>query len=276
MQVDGRLCLNFEYNSQHQSTRMLIKEQREPLRVIRAFPRNDGSCLIHLHNLSGGILAGDQLRTIINIGPDANVQVTTSGSTRVYRSRPDIPPAAQSTLLTIGKSALLEYLPDSLIPFAGSNYEQTTQIELAEEAGLFAWEVLAPGRDGLHEYLKLDIVAGQTPILLERAHLNSANQSLMSSGSYGRYRYLANFYCCCQGRSIQTWQSLEKDLASLAHDLTVPGQSLWGASVLVQDGLIVRGLTISSNIIYPALIEFWRKAKQELYGTPVILPRKVS
>src|ERR1700683_3460772 len=35
--------------------------QTPPLRVIRAFPAEDRSALVHMHNVSGGVLGGDKL-----------------------------------------------------------------------------------------------------------------------------------------------------------------------------------------------------------------------
>ena len=49
--------------------------------------------------------------------------------------------------MAVAENDLLELLPDPLIPFAGSAYQQQTQIDLADNAGLFWWETIAPGRE---------------------------------------------------------------------------------------------------------------------------------
>ena len=78
----------------------------------------------HLHNLSGGVLGGDQLALAVTVEAQAQAQVTTTGrDTRVYRHRPG-PDATQRTSLRVGAGGLLEYLPDTLIPYAGARYRQ--------------------------------------------------------------------------------------------------------------------------------------------------------
>ena len=43
--------------------------------------------VVPLHNVSGGVLAGDSLRLSIDAGSSTLVQVTSVGATRVYRHR---------------------------------------------------------------------------------------------------------------------------------------------------------------------------------------------
>src|SRR5205823_10690851 len=117
--VWGQLHLGFVYDHAMRQTRLAICEQQPPLKVIRAFPLDEGGALVHLHNLSGGVLGGDQLALSVEVGPGAYVQLTSTSATRVYRSRPEMLPAFQENTVLVQKGALLEYLPDPLIPFAG-------------------------------------------------------------------------------------------------------------------------------------------------------------
>src|SRR5205823_4167732 len=111
--VWGQLHLGFVYDHAMRQTRLAICEQQPPLKVIRAFPLADGGALVHLHNLSGGILGGDQLSLTVEVGKDASAQLTSTGATRLYRSRPHLPSATQTTIMRVGEGGLLEYLPDS-------------------------------------------------------------------------------------------------------------------------------------------------------------------
>jgi hypothetical protein len=52
-------------------------------------------------------------------------RVTSTGATRVYRSRSPGSSASQHMHVSVAADAYLEYLPDQLIPFAGSRFEQT-------------------------------------------------------------------------------------------------------------------------------------------------------
>lgn len=281
-EVRGRLALRFTHDAARGRTVMHADEQQAPLRVVRAFPLADGATLVHLHNLSGGILGGDDLAVDLSVGPDARAQVTTTSATRLYQARNEAAPARQSTTITIAQGGLLEYLPDPLIPFAGSRYEQKTAISLAHDAGFMGWEVLAPGREARAECfafetlrLSLDIWAEQRPILLERNHLAPQSQPLTTPAQMGTYRYLASFYCAHVGLPTARWQALEAELAAIAQSLSTRGECQWGVTTLVAHGIVVRGLSVDGSQIAHHLTTFWRAAKRSLYGTEAISPRKV-
>jgi len=98
---------------------------------VRAFALEDGTALAHLHNVSGGLLGGDYLAMQVNLASGAKVQLTTTGATRIYRSREGFSATTQCNEVSIAEGALLEYLPDATIPFAGARYLQRTSINLA-------------------------------------------------------------------------------------------------------------------------------------------------
>ena len=133
--VQGRLRLQFAHDPLTQLTQLATCEQQQPLQVIRAFPLAYGGALVHLHNLSGGILGGDLLTLEIEVGADAYAQLTSTSATRLYRCRPAAPMARQTMTVQVHSNGLLEYVPDPLIPFAGARYQQQTQIDLADGAG---------------------------------------------------------------------------------------------------------------------------------------------
>ena len=173
--VSASLALRFEYDAARRTAVLQASSQEPPLKVVRAFILEDGSALIHLHNVSGGLLAGDQLRTTMEIGESAHVQVTTTGATRIYRSPAGARPATQRIDVRVGQNACLEYLPDPIIPFAGSRFAQHTRIHLDSGAGLFWWEVLAPGREACGELFAYELVRN------ENQHLGASTIRLQSN-----------------------------------------------------------------------------------------------
>jgi urease accessory protein len=278
----GRLHLDFSYQQAEQRTILARCEQQPPLRVIRAFPLNDGGALVHLHNVSGGVLGGDQLEISVEVGEQAYAQLTSTSATRLYRSRPHTPPARQTMTIKVGDGGLLEYLPDPLIPFAGSRYQQTTSIELGNDAGLFWWETVSPGRMARGElfaydllHLDLDIATQGKPLAIERVRLEPQHRPLTSPARLGLYRYFSSFYICRVGLPEATWSSLERTLSELAQQLSHPGDSIWGVSTLTAHGLIIRALSCHGRDIAPGLLAFWRETKRTLYGREAIPPRKI-
>ncbi len=169
--ADGFLRLRFEARANGDHTILAESEQQSPLQVVRAFPLEDGATLVHLHNLSGGVLGGDRLEVTISVERQAQAQVTSTGATRIYRSRNNEEAARAKLQITVEDGGLIEYLPDQLIPFAGSRYQQDTHIELGKNAGLFWWEIVSPGREARNELFAYDL-------LLIRATINALGRPI--------------------------------------------------------------------------------------------------
>jgi urease accessory protein len=258
-------------------------QQQPPLKVVRAFSLPDGSSLVHLHNLSGGVLGGDYLKLDVEVGCRASAQLTSTGATRLYQSRQEASTAIQINVIKVGENSLLEYVPDALIPFKGSRYYQETQIELAAGAGLFWWEMVAPGREARGEIFaydllqfKLDIEAVGKSLAQERIKLEPARNSLSSLVRLGHYRYFSTFYICRVGLEAARWLALEKQLTELADELSRDSEIIWGVSTLPAHGLVVRALSIRGRSTTSGLMAFWQAAKLQLYGQQAIPPRKVN
>lgn len=278
----GRLRLCFARVRGTEQTVLTTCEQQPPLKVVRAFPSGGGAALVHLHNLSGGVLGGDQLEVVIEVGPGASAQITSTGATRLYRCRQGTPVATQQNKVKVDKNGLLEYLPDALIPFAESRYSQETAIELATGAGLFWWEIVAPGRAARGELfayrllqLRLDLTVNGVMLTQERVRLEPARRALSSPARLGPYRYFSTFYICREGLESTRWLALERELAELARRMSRPAEISWGVSTLPAHGLAVRALGVKGRAIASGLLAFWQAAKLRLYGQAAVPPRKV-
>jgi urease accessory protein len=281
--VQASLHLDFERDEANGRTILASSAQEPPLRVVRAFPLEDGAALVHLHNVSGGLLGGDCLDLSVRLGARTEVQLTTTGATRVYRPRSGSSAASQATEISLGETSLLEYLPDPLIPFAGARFSQRTTIHLDAGAGLFWWEILAPGREArgeVFEYERVEmlsrVIALGRPIAAEHIRLEPRARMLSSPVRLGSYRYYATFYVCRVGLDAAAWLRAEQHLREAAREFTKPERTLWGISTLVAHGLVVRCLARHGHDMLPGLQALWRAAKLLIYDRNAVLPRKVQ
>lgn len=262
---------------------MRVAVQQPPWRVIRAFRQSNGAALVHLHNVSGGVLAGDSLSLRVDVGPGAAAQVTSTSATRLYRHRCRASDSEQQVLLTVDEGGLLEYLPDPLIPFAGARHKQRTAVQLADKSCYFAWEVLAPGRQAMgelfaYESLRLEtgLYSGTRPLFLENFHLEPHLRSLHSPARLGAYLHTASFYAVQVGRTSAEIHALESRLSEVAREVSRPGVMMWGSSALASDGVIVRGLSSTTRDLPATLVRFWNTAKRFLTGEEAVPPRKLK
>jgi urease accessory protein len=262
---------------------MRVDAQDPPWKVIRAFQQANGGALVHLHNVSGGILAGDRLSLRIAVGAGAIAQVTSTGATRLYRHRPGAPDSEHHLAISVAEDAVLEYLPDAVIPFAGSRHVQRTTATLADKATFFWWEMLAPGRQAMGEQFKFERLQIETsvqsrlrPLVLEDYVLEPDIRSMESTARLGSYAHTATFFAFQVGRSSSDLRQLESTLAEIAREASRPGVTIWGASALASDGVIVRGLSATARDLPATLARFWSTARQFLTGEEAVPPRKLK
>jgi urease accessory protein len=281
--LQASLTLDFESDEFTGNTVLASSRQEPPLQVVRAFAVQDGTALAHLHNVSGGLLGGDQLALKVNLGERARVQLTTTGATRIYRPHPHAPPATQSNEFTLNEGALLEHVPDAIIPYAGARFSQGTTIHLAQGAGIFWWEILVPGREAHGESfaydsveMKADVIALGQPIASERVRIEPLKRSTQSFGRLGPYGTWATFCIARVGPSAAEWLALEQELRTQAQPLTKHGETLWGISALPAHGVMVRCVAVHGRHVLPGLQTLWQTAKQRLYGCDAVPPRKVN
>lgn len=262
--------------------RFLVNRQDAPWKIVRAFAAPGGGRLVHLHNVSGGVLAGDRLSLDVDVKPGAAAQLTTTGATRLYRHRAGAPDSEQHARFSVGDGALLEYLPDAVIPYARSRHIQRTVIRLGRGASLYWWEVLAPGRLASGERFAFErlrvetaIYAGSRPVLREDFLLEPGRNDLTAVARISEYSYLVSLCVVQEGRPAPFWRGLEDQLTEIAERRTQHGQVIWGASTLATDGVMVRGLSRTGCFLNEALVEFWRAARLTVTGAEAAPPRKI-
>lgn len=276
----SRLDLRFALDGN--STRMYVPAQDPPWRAIRAFANPGRQAVVHLHNVSGGILSGDSLHLSIEAGNSTRVQLTSVGATRIYRHRAGRADSRLSTLICVREGAVLEYVPDVIIPFSGSRFSQSTVVSLGANAGFIGWETIAAGRIASGEAFLFDsfhsecsIRSGARPLAMERYSLMPSARDPRSVARWGRFRYATTLYICHTGVAQQRWLDLETRLNDFAFQKT-PDSARWGVSTLVEGGLVIRGLALEAHQITTGLHTFWGLAKQDVWGEPAIPPRKIN
>ena len=235
-----------------------VLRQDPPWKVIRAF-----GPLVHLHNVSGGILSGDRLSLHVDVA--APMLITTTGATRLYRHRAGAEDSEQLLHFSIAEGAMLEYLPDPLIPFAGSRHSQHTSISLGRHATLFWWEILA--NTFQFERLKISSaidICGQ-PAMREDFLLEPSKRPLTSPARMGKSTHLSSFNVLGEGKTSAFWSIMVDELRAIAPN--------WGISTLAAGGVTARALSSRHN---PKMLDALRnRASLLVTGKPAAPPRKV-
>jgi urease accessory protein len=96
-------------------------------------------------NFGGGLVAGDQTRVDLTIGPEARCFLGTQSSTKVYRN-PRGQPCSHTTHAMLASGAALVFLPEPIQAFADSHYTQRQEFHLQSGASLVLLEFCASGK----------------------------------------------------------------------------------------------------------------------------------
>src|SRR5579884_909604 len=271
----GRLTL--EYVRQGPRTALSRSSCRTPWHLFPPIYLDDTGCAYTLLlNPSGGLVGGDHLAIDLSLGTRAHVLVSTPSANKVYRSlRASSVQAAQ---ISVGPGAILEWIPEPTIPFAGSRFRQAVHVTLAPGATAVLWDTIASGRIAGGErwaFASLDneirITTASGASVSERYTLRPDD----GSGGVGLvepWNYVASFYAVGDAVGEETWKRLEENLAQILDERF--GRILGGVSQPAVPGLTVKLVARSAQDLAAVLQSLWAAVRRELLNLPPVVWRK--
>jgi len=146
-------------------TRLRRHYQRAPLHVYRPIyldAAQPDMAFVFVLQSGDGLVQGDRYRVDINCEPGAGVHITTQAATNVFGARQNL--ATQLVNLQADAGAVLEYLPDPVVPFRGSRLFQRISLTADREATVILGETLLPGRVAYDETHAYDLYWSETEV----------------------------------------------------------------------------------------------------------------
>lgn len=244
----GGLCLEFAPRAGR--TWLVAARRRVPLHVGRVHhPQPDWPELARLMVTmpTGGMVQGDEIALELVARSGARVHLTSQSATRAYRC-PNVP-IEQRIVLGAEGDALLEWWPDPLIPYAGTDLVQQIEMVIDPRATVLladCWLAGRIARGEVHAYasLRLDARARRpdgTLLFRDTIRLSSEQDDLISVGQLGDAMAIGTFFLL--GPDVAG--RLEQPLASALED-TLPGRA--GVTRLPHEaGVLVRLLAARSE-----------------------------
>jgi len=127
---------------------VMTRRHSGPLQVQKSlYPEGDHLCHAILLHPPGGIAGGDQLTISVDMQAGASALITTPGATRWYKANGRR--ATQSVSLRVAGS--LEWLPQEAIVFNSADVDSRVDIDVAENAAMLGWDIVALGRGAAGE-----------------------------------------------------------------------------------------------------------------------------
>jgi urease accessory protein len=255
------------------TTRIRRAYHRAPLHLYRPIhldPGRPDMAFVFIQQSGDGLVQGDRYRIDIDCAPGAAVHVTTQAATNVYRARDNF--ATQLINLRAGAGAVLEYLPDPVVPFRGSRLFQRTSVTADPDATVILGETLLPGRVAHDEAHVYDLYRAETEVarpdgsllFVDVLRLNpSAGDDPTSIGLLGGHDVVAALYVV--SALLEPGQLVSR----LRDVLRAPPDVLVGVSELPNDcGAAVRLLGTASLPVRRAFRDAWDAARTALLGVP--------
>jgi urease accessory protein len=256
-------------------TVLVERRFRTPLQVLEplTFPGDPAAGLMLL-NPTGGVLGGDHLETQLRLDAGAHAVVTTPSATRVYGCRADA--ATLVTTAAVGLGAVLEYVPDHLIPHPRARVVQRLSVRLAPAARLLLWDAWALGRvargeawtfDRLQSAVRVD--GANAPVFIDRASLRGGRGALAGLGGAEACGYVA--WWLAVSDETYDWARLADELSDVV--AAVPGLRAAG-SALGRGGCAVRVLAGAAHELLDAQRLLWSHTRTRWLGLAPIDLRK--
>ena len=139
----GELSLGYERRGSR--TVLVRRMHRGPLVVQKPlYPEGGEVCQSIVIHPPAGIVGGDSLALEVAVAELAQVQLTTPGAAKWYRSAGTR--ARQRLSFAVGAQALLEWLPQESIVFDGAIADLGTRVALRADAVFIGWDIVCLGR----------------------------------------------------------------------------------------------------------------------------------
>lgn len=276
----GRLRLTLE--NRPQGTQLASSSHEGPLRIQRVlYPEGPGCPHIYLLHPPGGVVGGDRLETQVELGPDAQLLLTTPAAQKLYRSA-----GAESEIsnwLSASSGATLEWLPSETLAFSSARALCKTRVQLAAGAAFIGWEIACYGMPARGERFesgrvvsRFELFRDETPLLIESFELGASPEVLVGAFALRGQPVVANLYAVPAGGSIsdQLVESV-RDAISTGAGIPAagePAQGLCSVSSL-NDLLVVRALGPNVEGVRASLIRAWQVLRPALLHRSAVLPR---
>ena len=195
---------------------------------------------------AAALFDGEALRLDVCCGEETDVTLTTTAATKLNRC--DRAQISLEVHLSIGRGAILRYVPHELIPFHGASYVQRIDTDLDDDASAWLLEVLGPGASAAqftYTRLEFETKVRQHGGLLARERFVVAPGSAPQLRGHAHYGSMLVFGPGCDRAAAA---ALNERLAC------APSPAQAAASALPTNGVVMKMLGASAQSVRDTLL----------------------
>lgn len=186
-----------------------------PYKLSNFFRLSDGGIEYMLMSASAGVMANDNYAITINLAENSKLLLTSQSSEKIHKMAVGYS-AKRTTTINLSANSYLQYAPLPTIPFADSDFQNATTINMAAAAQLVYLDIIAAGRVVRDEkfafrryHSLLDINYNGKLIFRDNCILKPAMQ-LTDFGMFENYTHLANLVIIGLSFSNETLNSVKE------------------------------------------------------------------
>ena len=271
--MNGHLSLRFERRGS--CTVMTHNRSTLPLQASKPMELDGGGALcVMLLNPTGGLLGGDRLTTNVDLAKGAHAVLTTPSATKVYRTNSG--PASHRTTVHLAEDAVLEYVPDHLIPHPGSSLDQSLSVNMGPGSRAIIIDGFSAGRVARKERwlfkeltTELMVSSSGQPICRDRIRIQPESWTPSGLGGMEGASYAATMFLYADNGL--DWHRTANTFTSW---LLEDRNSVGAASALANGGCLLRYYTHSAHCLNQVTRTLWAMARRTLLGQPPLDLRK--
>jgi urease accessory protein len=236
-----------------------------PLRVQKPlYPEGLEICHVVVIHPPGGLADRDDLSICLTLEQGAHSVVTTPGATKWYKAKDG---STFRVTIVLQRGAVLEWLPNENIYFAGASAQTNLRIELAADAIACGWDINMLGRIASGESWETGVLRAATefiredgsPIWSERTLLQAGSELVRAPQGLGRYPIFGTLWCV-------GGKSQPDAIAALAAELPFTSQLRAGISLLPDGVLLVRAVGRQIEPVKSLMIDCWSRIRPMVVG----------
>lgn len=116
-----------------------------PIKIMKPFDMGNGYIKVMILSASAGMLEGDSQEMQLTIGDGTGVELVSQSFEKIHRMGDGF--ARRNCTIRVGRDAYMGFLPQPVIPFAGSAFENRIEVFLEDDTSVFVLnEILSCGR----------------------------------------------------------------------------------------------------------------------------------
>lgn len=239
---------------------------RFPLDAV-PFEGEDNELMLYLMSSSPGLFNGDSQEITCTLTEGAHLFLTDPSATELHPSVTESK-SQQIQKLYLGKNSIFEYIPEPVIPFAGTNYSGITSLYMSEGSQAVVGEIVTAGRVGYGEIFQYKCFQTTFEVywedqlqVLDCLRLDPATD-LTQKGIFNEYTHMGTLWVLSEQVTTEHLHFIQSTIIP-----EIASQDCYISSSLLQkNGMVIRLLGYSSEILQEVMKTTWDYFRKELFG----------